>query len=126
MPRKSSDAIPDTTGNVLTPLDSIPDDVKAYVEEVYAKQQKTPGRERAVYDTADELKAEFKLMADYVAQRPAGILRIRKSPTRTKDLPKDLQPIEDRVMDFRINADLEANGARNAGNDRKEPVGAKK
>lgn len=111
MPRKTSVSIPDTTGPVLTPLESIPDDVKKYVEEVYAKQVKVPGRERAEYDTEAELKAEFKLMADYVAQRPAGILRIRKSPTRDQ---------ADNVMDFRITADIPANGARNAGNDRKE------
>lgn len=105
MPRKSSVAIPDTNGPVLTPLDAIPDELKAYVEEVYEKQRKTPGRERAEYDNEKELKEEFKLMADYVAQRPAGVLRIRKSPTR--EMP-------DNVMDFRITADLESNGKKNA------------
>lgn len=117
MPRKTSVAIPDTSGPVLTPLNAIPNDIKAYVEDVYKRQQTTPGRERAEYDTEDELKKEFKLMADYVAQRPAGILRIRKSPTRDQ---------ANNVMDFRITANLEENGARNAGNDRKEPVGTKK
>jgi len=107
MPRKTSTAIPDTTGPQLTPLDAIPDDVKAYVEEVYEKQRKTPGRERAEYDNEKELKEEFKLMADYVAQRPAGILRIRKSPTREM-APGVKMP--DNVMDFRITADIEANG----------------
>jgi hypothetical protein len=113
MPRKTSIAIPDVSGSVMTPLESIPDDLKMYVEDVYARQQKQPGRERAEYDTEAELKAEFKLMADYVAQRPAGILRIRKSPTRDQ---------ADNVMDFRITANLEENGKRNAGNDRKQPV----
>lgn len=122
MPRQSSVPVLDVSSDVKVPLADIPEDLKQYLEDVYARQQKSPGRERAVYDTEDELKAEFKLMADYLAQRPAGVLRIRKSPTRTKDLPENLQAIEDRVMDFRITADLPANGARNAGNDRKEPV----
>jgi hypothetical protein len=104
MPRKTSTLIPDVTGPQLTPLDAIPQDVKNYVEEVYERQRKTPGRERAEYDTVDELKNEFKLMADYVAQRPKGVLRIRKSPTR--DLPET-------TMDFRITADIEANGKAN-------------
>ena len=116
MPRQSSISIPDTSSAFVTPLDSIPEDVKSYVEEVYEKQRKSPGRERAVYDTEDELKAEYKLMADYVAQRPAGILKIRKSPTRREGLPEDLKKISDRVMDFRITADLEANGKSNATN----------
>jgi carbon monoxide dehydrogenase subunit G len=116
MPRKTSTAIPDTTGPVRTPLDAIPDELKAYLEDVYKRQAKTPGRERVEYDTEDELKAEFKLMADYLAQRPEGALRIRKSPTRDQ---------ADNVMDFRITADLEANGARNAGNDRKQTAANK-
>lgn len=115
MARKSV-AIIDTTGPQRTPLDEIPDDVKKFVEDVYAKQRKTPGRERVTYDTVDELKEDFKLMADYVAQRPQGVLKIRRSPTR--DLPEH-------VMDIRITADVEANGNRNAGNDRRQPVGAK-
>lgn len=115
MPRKTSTPIPDTTGPQRTPLDAIPDELKAYLEDVYKRQVKTPGRERAEYDTEDELKAEFKLMADYLAQRPAGALRIRKSPTRDQ---------ADNVMDFRITADIEANGARNAGNDRKQTPAA--
>jgi hypothetical protein len=116
MPRKSSTPIPDTTGPVMTPMDAIPQELRNYLEDVYARQQKTPGRERAEYDTEAELKAEFKLMADYLAQRPqavpgGSVLSIRKSPTRGQ---------ADNIMDFRINADLPANGARNAGNDRKE------
>lgn len=107
MPRKTSTTIPDTTGPAVTPLDAIPEDVKQFVEEVYEKQRKTASRERVEYDTEDELKAEFKLMADYVAQRPNGVLRIRKSPTRN---------LADNVMDIRISADLEANGQKNANN----------
>lgn len=120
MPRLSSTTIVDFSGPQMTPLDEIPQDVIDYVEEVYAKQRKTRSRERAIYDTEAELKTEFKLMADYVAQRPkekGGILRIRKSPTRKENLPEDLKAISDRVMDFRITADLEANGAANANAD---------
>lgn len=105
MPRKSSVAIPDTNGPQRTPLDEIPGELIAYVEAVYEKQRKTPGRERAEYDNEAELKAEFKLMADYVAQRPNGVLGIRKSPTRN---------MPDNVMDFRITADIEENGKKNS------------
>ena len=116
MARKSV-SIVDTTGPQRTALDEIPNDVKEFVESVYAKQRKTPGRERVTYDTAEELRDDFKLMADYCAQRPAGILKIRKSPTR--DLAEN-------VMDIRVSADVPANGARNAGNDRRQPVNATK
>lgn len=114
MPRKSTH-VPDITGPQRTPLDEIPQDVKDYVESVYAAQRKTPGREHVEYDTEKELNAEWKLMVDYAAQRKAGVLKIRRSPTR--NLPAH-------VMEFRVTADVEANGARNAGNDRRQPVAA--
>jgi hypothetical protein len=117
MPRKTSQTLFDTTGTVRTPLEDIPKDVKDFVEEVYAKQRKRPSRERVPYDTEAELKAEWKLMVDYCAQRPQGILKVRRSPS--KDLPPS-------TMDIRIVADVEANGARNAGNDRREPANAPK
>lgn len=107
MPRKSSVAVLDTNGPERTPLDAIPQELKDYLEKVYEAQRKNPGRERVEYDTEDELKAEFKLMADYLAQRPAGVLSIRKSPTRGRP---------DTEMDFRINANLEENGKKNANN----------
>lgn len=105
MARKVLKAIPDTNGPERTPLNEIPQELIDYLESVYETQRKTPGRERVEYDSEDELKAEFKLMADYLAQRPAGILRIRKSPTR--DLP-------DNQMDFRITANLEENGKKDS------------
>lgn len=104
MPRKSTH-VPDVTGPQLTPLSEIPDDVKKYVEEVYDRQRKVPGRERAEYDNEAEKNAEWKLISDYCAQRPAGILAARRSPTRNKG---------ENVMEFRITADLPANGAKNA------------
>ena len=116
MARKTETVI-DTTGPQMTPLDEIPEDVKKFVEATYAKQRKTPSRERVTYDTVDELKADFKLIADYVAQRPGGILKVRKSPTKG---------LKDNQMDLRFHADLPANGARNEGNDRRQPVGQSK
>lgn len=113
MARKVSFLV-DTTGPQRTPLDSIPDDVKKFVEDTYTHQRKTPGRTRVEYDTVDELRADFKYMVDYAAQRPAGILNVRKSPTRD---------LKDTEMDIRIVANVEANGARNAGNDRRQPAG---
>lgn len=114
---RKSEFVPDTTGPVRTPLEEIPQDVKQYVEEVYTRQRKVPGRERASYDTVKELDTEWKQMVDYAAQRPQGILKIRRSPTR--NLPET-------TMEFRVSADVEANGARNAGNDRRQPAGAQK
>jgi hypothetical protein len=102
MARKST-AILDTTGPQRLPLDAIPDDVKAFVEEVYKRQQKAPGRERVVYDSDQERDTEFKQIADYVSQRPAGVLKVRRSPS--KDLPPH-------AMDLRFTADLEANGQK--------------
>jgi hypothetical protein len=111
MPRKGSQTIVDVTGPEVTPLDSIDKEVKDFVEFVWEKQQKTPARERVEYDTEKEKDAEFKLMSDYVAQRPAelgGPLGIRRSPSR--DLPKN-------VMDIRIKplpTDIPAEAAANA------------
>lgn len=105
MPRKSTTFIPVTTGPGYIPLADIPQDVKDFVEESYAQQRKTEGRTRVEYDTEDELKAEFRQMVSYAAQRPAGVLTIRRSPTRG---------LAENVMDFRITADLEKNGQKNA------------
>jgi len=103
MPRKSTTFIPVTTGTGFIPLADIPQDVKDFVEESYAAQRKNEGRTRAEYDTEDELKAEFRQMVSYAAQRPNGVLTIRRSPTRG---------LADNVMDFRVTADLEKNGQK--------------
>lgn len=108
MTRKST-TIVDTNSSDHVALESIPDDIKAFVEEVWAKQRKTASRERVVYDTDAERDAEYKLITSYVAQRPAklgGVLAVRRSPS--KDLP-------DHAMDLRFKADLPANAAANAG-----------
>lgn len=119
MARKVIGAIVDTTGPQVTPLEDIPADVIEFVETTYAKQRKTPGRERVEYDTLDELKKDYKLMVDYCAQRPAnkgGILAIRRSPTRG---------IPETVMDVRITADLEANGKANGQTTQKATAASK-
>jgi hypothetical protein len=107
MARKSV-AIVDVHGVQLIPLESIPQDVKDFVEEVWKRQQATPGRERITYDTDAERDTEFRQFASYVAQRPAklgGVLTVRRSPS--KDLPPH-------TMDVRFAADLEKNAAANA------------
>lgn len=106
MARKTT-FVPTVTGTTLIPLDEIPDDIKGWAEEVYTKIKKTDGRERASYDNDDEMNLEAKYLASYCAQRPAGALKFRRSPT--KDLPPH-------TMDFRITADVEANGARRGTN----------
>jgi len=102
---RHSVTIVDTTGNQLIPLDAIPQDVKDYVEALYKAQAKTPGRERVTYDDDVERDTEFKQMVSYAQQRKAGILRVRRSPS--KDLPAH-------SMDIRVSADLPANAAANA------------
>jgi len=104
MARKSV-TIVDTTGTQLIPLDAIPQDVKDYVEALYKAQAKTPSRERVTYDNDQERDTEFKQMVSYAAQRKAGILKVRRSPS--KDLPPH-------TMDVRVTADLPANAAANA------------
>ncbi len=115
MARKNVTFIQTVSGPNLIALDEIPQDVKDFVEDAYKNARKTDGRVHAEYETKAELELEFKQMASYCAQRKAGVLKIRKSPTR--NLP-------DNVMEFRVSADLPANGARNDGNDRRQPVGA--
>jgi hypothetical protein len=110
MPRKTTSFIPDTSGTNVTPLDQIPADLIQYVEEVYDRQRKTPGRERTEYDTKAEMLAEWKLIGDYVSQRKGkdgkpAILAVRRSPVRDK---------AENVMEWRITADLPKNGQAKA------------
>jgi len=104
MPRKVT-FIETTTGPNFIALEDIPQDVKELVEEAYAKSRKGDVRTHVEYDDEEELKREFKQMVSYAAQRPAGVLRVRRSPTR--NLPAN-------VMDFKVSADLPANAAANA------------
>jgi hypothetical protein len=105
MPRKSVEFIQSVTGNVVIPLDEIPQDIKDLCEDIFKKVSKSDGRVRLAYDTVDELKLEFRQMASYCAQHKP-VWTLRKSPT--KNLP-------DTTMDVRITIDVPANGAANAG-----------
>jgi len=86
-------------------MQAIPEDVKADVEEAYATLRQNDGRIRVQFDTKDEALLFCRQAASYASQREAGVLKFRKSPT--KGLP-------DTVVDFRVTADLPANGAANA------------
>ena len=75
-------------------LEDIPQDIRTEVEEAYAGMKANPyGRFRASFDTAEEMATYIAQVTAYCAQRPAGAIRFRKSPTR--NLP-------DNTMDFRI------------------------
>jgi hypothetical protein len=107
MARKSVTLV-DTTGTQLIPLSEIPEDVVKFVEDTWAKQRKTPSRERVTYDNDRERDEEYRQIVSYVAQRPqakGGVLAVRRSPS--KDLPPH-------TMDIRFSADLPKNGAANA------------
>lgn len=84
--------------NATLPLDAIPDDVKAEMEEAYTTIKANPGgRIRVEFDNKTELALFHTQGASYCAHRvvdgkPAP-LRFRKSPT--KNLP-------DTVMDYRV------------------------
>jgi hypothetical protein len=96
MPRKGDvQFIPTSTpGSAPTlPLNAIPQEVKDEVEEIYEALKTNPGRMRVEFDTANELAAYALQISSYCAQRPAGAIRYRKSPT------KGLPPT---VLDFRI------------------------
>lgn len=102
MPRKTAQFIQTISGNVVIPLDEIPQDVKDLCEEIYAKVSKSDGRYRLEYDTKEELATEYRQMASYCAQHKP-VWTIRKSPTR--QLPET-------TMDVRISVDIPANGAK--------------
>lgn len=106
---RRSVALVDTTGDEQVALEDIPDDLKEFVEDVYNRQRKTPGRERVTYDSDKERDAEYKLIRDYIAQRPQGVLKVVRAPS--KDLPAH-------TMDLRFSADLPANAAKNANGER--------
>jgi hypothetical protein len=89
---------PDRGSVAVLPVDAIPADVIAEVEEVYAALKANPnGRMRATFDSKEELHQYMTQVVSYCAQRAVeGIatpLRFRKSPT--KNLP-------DNIMDYRI------------------------
>jgi hypothetical protein len=105
MARMQMTFVPSTSGTGHVPLESIPEDVKADVEEAYGVLRENEGRIHVVFDTETEANLWARQAASYAAQRPNGALKFRRSPT--KGLPKN-------EIDFRVYADLEANGEAKA------------
>jgi hypothetical protein len=100
MPRKVSyvPTAPDRGSVATLPVDQIPADVIAEVEEIYTALKANPnGRMRAEFDSKAELNQYMTQVSSYCLQRTingvAAPLRFRKSPT--KGLPET-------VMDYRI------------------------
>jgi hypothetical protein len=83
-------------------LDDIPQDVKNDVEEVYKTLKTNTGRMRVEFPSVGELNAYVTQVTSYCAQRPAGRIRFRKSPSR--GLPAT-------AMEFRITDELTPNEA---------------
>lgn len=94
--------VPSTSNGLggLLPLDQIPDDIKAEVEEIYAGLKTNPnGRMRVEFDTKGELAQYVLQVTSYCKQRTdpqTGEVveyRFRKSPTKG---------LKDTQMDFRV------------------------
>lgn len=107
MARKLS-FIPALTGPGIVPLSEIPEDIVSDIEEAYAALANSNGRIRAEFDTKEEADLFCRYAASYVAQRPEGALKFRRSPTR------ELKKFEGKVVDFTVKADVEENGKRRA------------
>lgn len=100
--------IPVTSGLKTTtavPLDQIPDDIKAQVEEVYEALKTNAGRMYVKFNTDQELNTYIAQVKSYCGLRPAGTIHFRKSPTRNQ--PKN-------EMHFRITDVPEQNAKDNA------------
>lgn len=81
-------------GTAYLALENIPQEIQDEVEATYAGLKENPnGRMRVAFDTAEELAEFVNQVISYCAQRPAGAIRFRKSPTR--GLPATM-------MDYRI------------------------
>lgn len=94
-----------TGGKALLPLDSIPDEIKKEVEEIYETLQTHDGRMFVDFDTVAELEEYVLQVTSYCTNRmvdgkPAPI-RFRKSPA--KGQPKT-------AMQYRITDLAEPNG----------------
>lgn len=75
-------------------LADVPQDVRDDVEDAYKICKANPtGRIRGVFETKTELNQFYAQATAYCAQRPAGAIRIRKSPTKG---------LTDNVMDFKV------------------------
>lgn len=100
MARKTT-FIPSNVAGQLIPMEQIPEDVIADVEEAFKLLSQTDGRIRVEFDTKEEKALFSQQAASYCAQRPDGKLKFRWSPS--KGLPET-------AGDFRVTRDLPANG----------------
>lgn len=90
-----------TSGASLVPIDDIPTDVITDIEAIYDNLKVADGRFRAEFDNEVEALQFVRYATSYCAQRPAGAIRFRRSPT--KGLQKNV--IEFRVTDLKIAED---------------------
>lgn len=102
MARKLS-FVPNLSAGTLIPLAEIPEDVQQEMEEAYEQLAGHDGRIRAEFDSKDEATLYCRQAASYCSQRPNGVLKFRRSPT--KGLPEN-------VVDFTVKADLPANAEK--------------
>lgn len=85
----------------LIALNDIPDEIKKHAEAIHEHVRKTGSRARLEFASTDERDLVLRQLASYAAQRKAGKLTFRVSPTRG---------LADTVKDVRLTADLPANG----------------
>lgn len=96
-------------GKTLT-VDDIPADIRADVEEAYTTLKAIPGRIRAEFDNAEEIREFEAMVKAYCEIRPAGKLSYRRSPAR--NLPDTT--IDYRITDFETKAERETRQLREA------------
>jgi hypothetical protein len=94
--------VPNVSGSALLPLADIPEDVMQEIDDAYENLRGHDGRIRATFDSKEEADIYCKQAASYAAQRPAGALKFRRSPTKG---------LAENVVDFTVKADLPANAA---------------
>lgn len=92
MARKSTFVVATTSGDLI-PLDAIPADVKADVDQTYQNIKKNDGRTRVVFDTREEME-QFSTQATSYAKQTKRVFRW--SPTRNlPELTKDYRVTDD-------------------------------
>lgn len=100
-----------TPTKFVASLDSVPQDVRDEVEQIYAGMKANPrGRMRAEFDSKEEREQYMGQVKTYCELRPAGAIRLRRSPT--KGLPETVA--EFRITDFETEAEKEAREIREA------------
>jgi len=98
MPRKMDPTfIPSTSPTpITTTLESIPQEIRDEVEQIYAALKLADGRFTVEYDTEQEVAEYEKMVKAYCKVRPGGEIRYRRSPA--KGLPKTT--IQFRIVDI--------------------------